>query len=706
MKFHALAPTRSGGFFISPLYVKLLLTTSVMLASSSGLTDDDAEDSDEYTYETTVHGYQLRPTDETTSFAETIEVGEKNKTIETVSDVLSKSVSVQVRRLGGLGAMGTVGIRGSTSSQVPVYLDGVLLNSGGFSSVNLGDLNLDILESIEVYRGGTPVSLGLGGIGGALSLRTRRFDETATELVLSYGSWNTARLMALHGNRIGKVDALAIISIQGARGDFEYLNRNGTPLNDSDDRIQERQNNQHVAYSGLLKLDGDIGSWEWILLDDLFAKRHGVAGIDSVPTENAELRVFRNSASLQVDRTFAKKASLQLGASYLLQNADFNDTDNEIGVGHQRSVAKSDTFGGYTLLGLDLTSKHYSDLRMEAYLDRFSEKELVEATAPNPSTRARIGLGLEHAWRPWDVFRLVPAVRLQWHRSKFAGGSEPSSVTDVSARSDDSLFWSPSLGIRWEAVSGLTFRANAGRYVRPPDLAELFGDRGAVVGNPELDPEVGINADAGFSYVLENRGLLSLMRFDAAWFGSWVSDLIAYVQNSQDTIKPENVDAARILGAETGLRFLLGDLFSLHANYTYLYGINLSDKPYHRGRRLPGRPEHEAYGKVQVAQTGERWGGGAWFDADYAGRNYLDQANLKEDALARLLFGVGFRIERPREGLTLTIEVRNLFNTITVRDEDGRLRPLRDYEAFPLPGRTIFATLHWNVPKQRKRDYQ
>ncbi|MDD5309562.1 MAG: TonB-dependent receptor [Deltaproteobacteria bacterium] len=669
---------------------------------SSGDVPDAGPDAGFFTadmpvYESVVRGYRVLPTDETTGFAETIAVSDQAKTLETVPEVLSRAVGVQVRSLGGLGSYAAASIRGSTSSQVPVYLDGVLLNAGGFPSVDIGDLSLDLLESIEVYRGSTPVSLGLGGIGGAVSLETRKLDKPLTEVAASYGSWNTGRLMVLRADRIGGVRGLAISSVQGSEGDFEYLNRNGTLLNDDDDRIQRRENNRHVAYSGLVKLDGEAGAWSWAVIDDLYAKRQGVPGIDSVPTKDAELRTLRNAASVSLVREFHRNSSLRLDGSYLALREDFDDTKGEVGVGFQRTVTTSDTVGGSALAELEPIKGHKTDVRLEIRFERLDERELVKDEPAEPSTRVLAGLGLEHEWRILDALHVVPAVRLEVHRARFGGGPVPGTVGTIGPRSSRAFYWSPSLGVLFEAVPGLTLRANAGRYVRSPDLAELFGDRGSVVGNPELDPEIGINADAGFTYILEDRGFLSSLRVDAAWFGSWADDLIAYVQNSQNTIRPENVDSARILGAEASLRVLLGDLVSLESNYTYLNGINLSDKPYHNGKRLPGRPAHEVYGRVEVGKSVGNWGGAGWADVDYAGESYLDQANLKEDALARLLFGLGLRVERPREGVALTVEVKNLFDTITVRGDDGRLRPLRDYEAFPLPGRTVLATVHWEL---------
>ena len=697
----------------NPIPIGLCILLALALPPSAAIADDDRDlfytlddsfqfppmtsEGDAYVYETTVNGHSIQPTDETTAFAQTIRVGEKNKTVESVSQVLSTSVGVQVRNLGGLGSYGSASIRGSTAAQVPVYLDGVLLNSGGFSSVNLGDLSLDILESIEVYRGNTPISLGARSIGGAISLNSAELDDPATQVAMSYGSWGTARAMALRGDKIAGTNVLTIFSAQGSQGNFEYLNTNGTPLNENDDRIQERQNNQHVSYTGLLKLDRRFGSWRWGLMDDLIVKRQGVAGIDSVPTRHSELRTFRNAGSLMASRRFGKIANLELGGSHLFLSEDFNDAQNEIGVGHQRTVSRSDTVAAHGTLGLKPSARQQIHLRIDGNLERFSGRNLLEDETADPKTRIVTGLGLEYGVFLFEALDLVPALRLEWHHSRFPGGDAPSSVKTMESRTSDDLFFSPSMGVRWEATAGLTLRANCGRYVRPPDLLELFGDLGSVVGNPRLDPEVGVNGDIGLTYLLENQGVLSLLRFDAAWFGSWVRDLIAYVQNSQNTIKPENLDRARILGAETGLRVLLGDLFGVQANYTYLNGINLSNKPYHHGRRLPGRPEHEFYGKMEVSRTRESWGGALWVDVDYAGQNYLDQANLKEDAMARLLFGAGLRLEAPRRGLTLTIDVKNLFDKITIPGRDGRLRPLRDYEAFPLPGRTVFATVHWNI---------
>ena len=43
----------------------------------------------------------------------------------------------------------------------------------------------------------------------------------------------------------------------------------------------------------------------------------------------------------------------------------------------------------------------------------------------------------------------------------------------------------------------------------------------------------------------------------------------------------------------------------------------------------------------------------------------------------------------------MTVEVKNLLDTISVINRDGFRLPLQDFEAFPMPGRTVMATVFW-----------
>lgn len=659
--------------------------------------DAYASDTDSADYETVVHGHHLRPTDETTGFAETLDLSQSAQTVETVSDVLSDSVGVQVRRLGGLGSFGCAGIRGSTPQQVPVYLDGVRLQGAGHSVIDLGRIGLDFLDSIEIFRGTAPVSYGISGIGGLISLNTRSFDEPVSEIAGSVGSWRSARLHLLHGTRVDKTTAMVLFSTEHSAGNFVYLNRNGTNIKTSDDELVERSNNAHDASSVLLELKRPVAGWTVGAMELLSGKRQGIAGIESVATEHARLSTLGHQL-----RLFARRRGsggdpwrLELHAGHALTAEDFNDTKNEIGVGFQRTISQNHTMDLGSSLVVPWSLKNDTALRLVGAYDRFEQRELVAGIAPDDSNRFSIRFGAQHDFRPTDSWLISGAVRLEAHAARFGGGPGPIGIGFIEPRRTRNLYVSPSLGLRYEPLRHLYLRTNAGRYVRVPDMTELFGDQGAVVGNAGLRAETGTNLDAGVTGMWDNLGALNLLRVDAVGFCAFVDDLISYVQNSQHTIRPENVDSARILGVELFAQAKAWDIVSAQANYTYLHGVNRSDKPYHDGKRLPGRPAHEAYGRVELFQPFVDWGFGGWIDVSYAGRNYLDQANMKEDALARSLVGMGAKLTRPDLGLTFTLEVNNVFDTIVLYDKEGRPHPLRDYEAFPLPGRTVWLTIHW-----------
>jgi iron complex outermembrane receptor protein len=265
----------------------------------------------------------------------------------------------------------------------------------------------------------------------------------------------------------------------------------------------------------------------------------------------------------------------------------------------------------------------------------------------------------------------------------------------VEASTEEALYVQPSVGARYDLGGGVLARLNLGRYVRAPDLGELFGDRGYAMGNPALEPEVSWNADAGLTWQRENLGALDVGRLEGAAFVSQVDHLIAYVQNSQNTVRPENVARAEIAGFELAGRAALAGHVSFEANYTFTSALNRSPAPYLEGKRLPGRPAHALYAKAELC---DRIGGFAArlaADVDYSAVTYLDQANLEDAGVGRPLVGVALGLERVPLRLSLTLEIENLLDAKTVEDRAGRSRPISDFDGFPLPGRAFLATLRW-----------
>ncbi|HYM92115.1 MAG TPA: TonB-dependent receptor plug domain-containing protein, partial [bacterium] len=95
-----------------------------------------------------------------------------------VGDALRILAEVRIKDSGGPGSLTTVSIRGSTSTQVLILLDGVPLNRPDQASVDLSTLPIQNVERIEVLRGPFSAIYGSPALGGVINIVTRSAPQT------------------------------------------------------------------------------------------------------------------------------------------------------------------------------------------------------------------------------------------------------------------------------------------------------------------------------------------------------------------------------------------------------------------------------------------------------------------------------------------------------------------------------------------------
>ena len=86
------------------------------------------------------------------------------------------------------------------------------------------------------------------------------------------------------------------------------------------------------------------------------------------------------------------------------------------------------------------------------------------------------------------------------------------------------------------------------RGFRPPDFSEIYGNRGAIIGNPNLRPELGTTVDIGWTH---QQPLHWLNHLQLALFARDTKDEIIFVQNAQRESIPMNFERTRMLGVES-----------------------------------------------------------------------------------------------------------------------------------------------------------
>ncbi|MCK4236321.1 MAG: TonB-dependent receptor, partial [Candidatus Krumholzibacteria bacterium] len=122
-----------------------------------------------------VEAKRILPDDEIfnrSNFVVLIDLGKRKDRIEDIASILSRTVGVRVKQYGGLGSFATMSIRGSSSNQVQLYMDGVPLNDAYTGTANLADLPLGDVQRIEIFRGFSPTNFGSSAIGGTVNLVT------------------------------------------------------------------------------------------------------------------------------------------------------------------------------------------------------------------------------------------------------------------------------------------------------------------------------------------------------------------------------------------------------------------------------------------------------------------------------------------------------------------------------------------------------
>ncbi len=99
---------------------------------------------------------------------------------------------IYVRDYGGIGGLKTVSLRGFSSADVGVLLDGVKINSPQNGIVDLSLIPLDAFEQVELTRGGASFIHGNNTSSGYLNFTLSKSNKST--LLFSYGSFQQLKL--------------------------------------------------------------------------------------------------------------------------------------------------------------------------------------------------------------------------------------------------------------------------------------------------------------------------------------------------------------------------------------------------------------------------------------------------------------------------------------------------------------------------------
>ncbi|MEM6532987.1 MAG: TonB-dependent receptor [Myxococcota bacterium] len=592
---------------------------------------------------------------------------------DSIPDVLDREAGVRVTNLGGPAAFSTLSIRGSTSDQVMVVLDGVPISSALGGPVDLSRLPLGHIDRIEIYRGSSPLSFGQSAIGGVLSVTTRSANERELTLSGSVGSFGERAARAFYGDAGEDWDVGIGLDYSGWSGGFRYDNDNGTRFDVSDDRVVARRNNDFDHLNAVAKSSLMVDEkWRLQFSNWFFWRDQGVPGLGQLETEQSRYTSTENLTSVVLQgRDLFDAIDVEARASLHLSEANFQDPLNEIGLTLVDSQDRS--YSPYASASFTYSPSWLWELTGQATYRFESFDSNADTVGVESAQRHTASAGLEGALvlETLDL-RVIPSLRVEQLDNR-SESLEPAAQTRASWR----------MALVNQSLPDTRFTLTGGRGFRFPSLFEIFGNSGRVLGNPALEPESANSIDAGVIYDSTLSPYVSRLRIDAYAFYSRVDNLIQFVQTAQRVARPQNVDRATLWGAEAGLRSeLLGHL-RLRGNYTFLDARNAGDISARQDRFLPLRPASKWYLRAEGFMR--RWGGidelAAFVDLEWIAGNFLDNANLVASS-DRFYLNTGISAELPFQACRLSVTARNLTNEQTL-----------DLIGYPLPGRSFHVSL-------------
>jgi vitamin B12 transporter len=625
-----------------------------------------------------------------TAAASVVRPADSPRAFDDLGTLMLEMPGVNVTRRGGLGSITTLSLRGSNPEQVRFYLDGVPLNQAVGGAVDLSTLPVGDVERVEIYRGSTPIAFPESALGGVVAIDTRTPGTPAASTRAGGGSFRTMFADATAGGRAGPVRLYAGAHVLSARGDYPH----DSPPVASGYQPGNRENNDLLQVDGVARLSLPLpGRRELGGGLILFARDQGVPVKDSFRATTARSSATHVLAYTQYRSRDDLGQSSRLSATLFarLTHARFADPDGRVTGTPVATRDRAASAGVAASAERAMATWARAAVVLEGRLERFLPANDLDPTGPAgyPADRALAVAGgeLTALVAPLGLY-LVPAARLELSRD-VRTGRDPMLLDRQRPPGPPALRAQPvvRLSARRPFAGGLEARANAGRYVRIPSFLELYGyDRG-VLGNPDLRPEHGVNADLGLTFTRAAGGVA--VSATATAFGALVDDLVSWEVYSYTT-RAENVARARVLGVESELR-LRGPQLGLTAQATLTDARDRSQVAARRDRQLAYHPRYHGYARLEWRQpVGRRLAVVGYVDADAMAGNH-DATNAYGGLDSRLLLGAGLAVQQAGGGLRLAAHGADLSD-----------RRAEDFYGYPQPGRTLFVSLSWSAVLSNK----
>lgn len=496
-----------------------------------------------------------------------------------LSELLQGRAGISLANQGGAGKITTLNLRGTESDHVLVLIDGVRMGSATAGLPALQDLPIDQIDRVEIVRGPRSSLYGSEAIGGVIQVFTRRnTGKVRPNFRIGVGSDSTREASAGIGGGNARGWFGADVAHTRTDGFNACRGRGPDPgipfdfgagcFTDEPDRDGYRNTSANLR--------GGYSFTDTLTMEANALRAEGKSEFDGSFTNRSE--TVQQVIGTKLRYTPSEKVGLQLSLGRNDDKSDDFHDDVQSGYFETRRYVAS-LQGDFTVAANQL---------LTAGID-WQDDKVESATDFDVTQRDNLAGFVEYQGR-------FGAHQLQ-----------------ASVRNDDNEQFgnhtTGSLGYGFGFDNGLKLTASVATGFKAPSFNDLYYP---FFGNPDLKPEESESVNLGIA------------RYADSWnwtfnvYQNKVDQLISY---DAAIFLPNNIDEARIRGAEFTVDFTLGG-FDIATQLSHTDPRNRSAGPNH-DNLLARRPRNTA--RIDVDRAFGAFRTGVTFNA--AGERYDNLAN-------------------------------------------------------------------------------
>ncbi|MBL0547129.1 TonB-dependent receptor [Aeromonas jandaei] len=431
---------------------------------------------------------------------------------QTVTDVVKTLPGVEVVSNGGRGQMSSLRVRGGTSSQTLVLVDGVRSASLTAGMTELNNLPLNQVERIEYIRGPRATIYGSDAIGGVINIITRP-DKGTNQHKFNIGAGSHQQRQAAFSSA-SQVGEAGQLKVAGGFDDEEGYNVHPLPgINDGD-------RHGHQGYNAMLDYQQALGS-NW----DLFGTTRWFRNIAQY--DNSYVAHQRNE-------TWSENQSYQLGSRYhnerylselrgAFSKQDAYDYPDSSGRDQARDRLYTRQYSLNWVNSLKLNELWTLGGGADWQRDMLDDRSRSSGSPYPAGAKERDNTG---------VYALAQFDNQTWQG-------------ELSGRSDDNEQYGRhntwQTGAGWRFAEDYRLSARYGTGFRAPSFNDLYYPG---LGNPDLKPEESKSSE------LMLDGQTAGVEWRMTGYRNDLEQMIQWAPNGNGGSSPQNVGKARIEGVE------------------------------------------------------------------------------------------------------------------------------------------------------------